>query len=270
MSKTDFDNKVISFNKTITSNETKYLEVQKKLNSLTTKYHNFFLNRMYFTTNDESQNMFVYQPTLDTLELKKDKGTDYVLSWKSKGVYNSKLKPLYTAFLHSIRSSVYRMGIKFDKDLLAVEENSYLTKTVNVYIIYDLDTWPKNPTNNFKFRNCLYGATSVVRNSNKEKWIYSDYGTTSDETGSWSFNNNFARNIIIFGVNNISSSHADNRKNNFLVLCDGPTFGINGSFGSPGKKFSINFSKSNTKFCLSFSEIYLMNIVLFFSRLQFH
>ena len=127
MSKTDFDNKVISFNKTITSNETKYLEVQKKLNSLTTKYHNFFLDRMYFTTNDESQNMFVYQPTLDTLELKKDKDTDYVLSWKSKGVYNSKLKPLYTAFLHSIRPSVYRMGIKFDKDLLAVEENSYLT-----------------------------------------------------------------------------------------------------------------------------------------------
>ena len=65
------------------------------------------------------------------------------------------------------------------------------------------------------------------------------------------FNNSFARNIIIFGVDNISSSHADNRKNNFLVLGDGPTFGINGSFGSPGKKFSINFSKANTKFCLS-------------------
>ena len=39
--------------------------------------------------------MFVYQPTLDTLKLKKDKCTDYVLSWKSKGVYNSKFKPLY-------------------------------------------------------------------------------------------------------------------------------------------------------------------------------
>ena len=31
--------------------------------------------------------------TLDTLELKKkDKDTDYIFSWKSKGVYNSKLK----------------------------------------------------------------------------------------------------------------------------------------------------------------------------------
>ena len=36
----------------------------------------------------------VYQPTLDTLELKKDKGTDYIHSWESKGVFNSKLERL--------------------------------------------------------------------------------------------------------------------------------------------------------------------------------
>ena len=36
----------------------------------------------------------------------------------------------------------------------------------------------------------------------------------------------------------------------FLVLGEGDTFGINGSFGAPEKKFSINFSKANTKFCL--------------------
>ena len=57
---------------------------------------------MYLIVDDGSQNMFVYQPTLDTLQLKKDKGTDYVLSWKSKWVYTSRLTPLHTAFLHSI------------------------------------------------------------------------------------------------------------------------------------------------------------------------
>ena len=51
------------------------------------------------------KNTFVYQPTLDTLELKKDKGTDYVLKWKSNRVYNSKLKSLYIAFSHSIELS---------------------------------------------------------------------------------------------------------------------------------------------------------------------
>ena len=32
---------------------------------------------------------------------------------------------------------------------------------------------------------------------------------------------------------------------------EGPNFGINGSFGSPEKMFDVNFSKVNTKFCLS-------------------
>ena len=31
----------------------------------------------------------------------------------------------------------------------------------------------------------------------------------------------------------------------------GPTYGINGKFVSPKKKFSINFTKTNTKSCLS-------------------
>ena len=77
------------------------------------------------------------------------------------------------------------------------------------------------------------------------------YGITLDRAESWSFDNNCARNVVIFGVDNNSSSHADNRKNNALVLGEVPTTGINGSFGSGDKKFSINFSKSKTKFCFS-------------------
>ena len=57
-------------------------------------------------------------------------------------------------------------------------------------------------------------------------------------------------NAIFFGVGNSWSSHYDNCKNNFL-LGEGDTFGINGSFGAPDKKVSINFSKAKTKFCLS-------------------
>ena len=34
------------------------------------------------------------------------------------------------------------------------------------------------------------------------------------------------------------------------MLGEDPTYGINGSFGSREKKFNINFSKSNKKFCL--------------------
>ena len=45
------------------------------------------------------------------------------------------------------------MEIKFDKDPLVVEEKNYLTKIGNVYVVYDLAAWPRNPKNHFKFKN---------------------------------------------------------------------------------------------------------------------
>ena len=56
VTKTDFDNRLTSFKRRINSNKTKYLEVQNKLNSLITKDYNFFLGRIFFTSNDGSQN----------------------------------------------------------------------------------------------------------------------------------------------------------------------------------------------------------------------
>ena len=76
--------------------------------------------------------------------------------------------------------------------MMAIEKNNYLSKIVNVYVVYDLDASPRNPTNNLKFRNCLFGATSVLKNSDKEKYVYSVSGITWDSIChgcSWSFNN---------------------------------------------------------------------------------
>ena len=61
----------------------------------------------------------------------------------------------------------------------------------------------------------------------------------------------FAENALIFGVDNSSSSHNDNGKNNFLVLGKSPTYGSNASFVASEKKVGINFSKAKTKFALS-------------------
>ena len=59
------------------------------------------------------------------------------------------------------------------------------------------------------------------------------------------------RNVVIVGVDNSSLYHTDNRKNYFLILGGGPTFGINGSFGASEKKIDLNFIKAKTKFWLS-------------------
>ena len=50
-----------------------------------------------------------------------------------------------------------------------------MTKIVNSYILYELNAWPKNLMNNFKLKNCLFGATSIVINNVKENWciVYS-------------------------------------------------------------------------------------------------
>ena len=55
---------------------------------------------------------------------------------------------------------------------------------MNAYIVYDLDIWPVNPTHNFKLKNCLCGATDIVKNGDKEKWVYSGYRIAFDGTGS--------------------------------------------------------------------------------------
>ena len=131
---------------------------------------------------NESQGAFACQPTLNAPKLKKVKGIDYVLSWKSNGLFNSELEPLYTAFVHSIKHSRYRIGIKFKKDPLAVEQNNYSIKIVKVYKA--LDPWPKNTINNLKFKKCLFGVTNMIKSCDKEKCVCSVYEITFHSTGS--------------------------------------------------------------------------------------
>ena len=57
--------------------------------------------------------------------------------------------------------------------------------------------------------------------------MYSGYRIAFVRAGSWSFGSDFARNVAFFGDDNSSSSHFDNRKNNFLILDEGDAFGIN-------------------------------------------
>ena len=105
------------------------------------------------------------------------------------------------------------------------------------YIVYDLDNWPKILLRNFTLKNYLFGATNIAKNSDKSKWVYSGYGTALVEK--------------VSGVGNSLTSYINNYKNDYLVLGERDTLGINGSFGAPEKKFNINFSKAKTKFCLS-------------------
>ena len=68
----------------------------------------------------------------------------------------------------------------------------------------------------------MFGKVKSLRNAIKSKFSCNGWGTGFDG-GLWSFDNDFARNVIIFGADNSSSSHTDNQKNKFLVLGEGHT-----------------------------------------------
>ena len=60
---------------------------------------------------------------------------------------------------------------------------------------------------------------------------------------SWSFNDDTAGNVVIFGTDDSSSSHTD-----FSILGEEDTFGINGSLGAPGKKLILILVKQRQNF----------------------
>ena len=93
----------------------------------------------------------------------------------------------------------------------------------------------------------MFGATDIIKNSDKETYLYSGYGIALNGKGEWNFGNDCARNVI-FGVDNSSSSHTDNQKNEFLILDEGDTFGINGSFGAPEKDSVLILVKQEQNF----------------------
>ena len=118
--------------------------------------------------------------------------------------------------------------MKFIKGSLT---NQLLEQNRKCLHVYDLDGQPRHSTNNFRFKNHLFGENIVVKSSDKENHVYNGYGITSDSAGQCSFE------FCNFGVDHSYSSHADNHKNDFLALVKDPIHVINGSFSSPEKKY---------------------------------
>ena len=92
----------------------------------------------------------------------------------------------------------YKIEIQFNKTPLVIDQNNFTTKIVNVYIVSDLDNWPKILLRNFTLKNSLFGVTNIAKNSDKSKWIYSGYEVACDGKGEWNFGDKSARNVVSF------------------------------------------------------------------------
>ena len=58
----------------------------------------------------------------------------------------------------------------------------------------------------------MFGTIKLVKNAIKSRFNQNGRGTVFNGEGSWSFDNDFARNVVIFGVDNNSSSDTDDGK----------------------------------------------------------
>ena len=90
ITKTDFDAKLWRINRKITENKIENVLVKNELNKLKTFDSSYFIGKSYFEE-DGTQNNVVLQPV--NKYFKVTTNTDYVSSWKSKGLYPESIKP---------------------------------------------------------------------------------------------------------------------------------------------------------------------------------
>ena len=89
ITKTDFDAELSSLNRKITANKSKNLLVENKLKELEIFYSSYFIGKSHLEE-DGTQNYLVFQPINRYFEVITN--TDYVSSWKSKGLSTESIK----------------------------------------------------------------------------------------------------------------------------------------------------------------------------------
>ena len=93
----------------------------------------------------------------------------------------------------------------------------------------------------------------LTKNADLDKNEQSGYGTTgfdacsqfSLEIGEW------GKNVVIFSVDNSSSRHTYEKKNDILILDKGSTDRLDDAAIKVEAKYSVNITKSRKKICLS-------------------
>ena len=101
----------------------------------------------------------------------------------------------------------------------------------------------KDPT----LKNCLFGAVTLTKNADIDKYGYSGYGIGFDRRSSFSFpDDGFGQSVLIFGADVSSSAHIDNKKKEILVLGKGPTNGLEHTLNAE-RIYSINFTGTKKK-----------------------
>ena len=125
-----------------------------------------------------------------------------------------------------------------------------MEEIVNFFIVYEISK-NINISNYPALKNCLFGAVSLPKNTDFDKYGYYGYGIGFDRHGNFSFPaTGLGKSVRIFGVDKSSLTKIDNRKKDILILGKSPTQGLEHTL-STEKMYSNTFTEKNKKNYLS-------------------
>ena len=120
---------------------------------------------------------------------------------------------------------VYLQGSHFQENNVIITNNS---NVINIYVVYKFDPISLTRDTTFTIQNALFAAMEITKNDDTSKYKYNGYGICFDEGRRFSIGNiNNGRNVLIFGVDESSVVHSNNKANNIYVMGDGIVQGIN-------------------------------------------
>ena len=142
ITKTEFDSRLSSLNRKTTANKSKHLLVENELNNLKTFDSSCFIGKSHFEE-DGVQDCLLFQPIIRYFKVIAN--TDYISSWKSKGLSAERIKPPTTSD-NSLtpRLNYYgnKVRVKFTgscskQPIISLTHE----KVVNISIVYELGVY---------------------------------------------------------------------------------------------------------------------------------
>ena len=173
---------------------------------------------------------------------------NYIYFWNSKGLSDKNITAPNTSDYNGTKTRVEFSGNCLRQDKIALN----LWKKVSIYIVYEISksySIKDYPT----LENCLFGAVSLTKSPDIDKYKYSGYGIGFDRHEFFSYPSGGAsRNVIIFGVDMSSSTKIDNNKKDILILGKGPTQGLQHTLSAEKniQFFFLKIKKSFLEFAL--------------------
>ena len=133
---------------------------------------------------DGALNYYAFQPLFKYLEAAHVGNITHILSWKSRGLHDTKIKAIVTInYLLNLRINIYDMGkirIKFNGSFLnRFPPTMPHRNVVNIYIVYEITSDYKD-INYPTLENCLFGSVKLTKNADIDKYEYFGYGIGFD------------------------------------------------------------------------------------------